>query len=291
MMKYITRLEKNVPVPTSSFRFTISPLVAPSRCHEHAPPHRLFVFYFLRRLPKEQVRADRRTENRHEHSPGFTSLRPARNKSGTHDCAPIGLQHERRDDVSEETRRKPFQDSGNLIVATANGGEGDDDAEEHHVIVRIKAGKHFRTIGHAGEIGANVDRIRSEECNRHARHDPFRELLPERSAQPCARHHSDARTHHLHRRHQRPGEARGPKHGGAKLRSRHRVSGNAGRIVIGRAGDKAGTETGKETNNRIPGSGRCGHFQLEQRCAAVRKDSARFASCSLEPLKCRAWKT
>ena len=81
------------------------------------------------------------------------------------DLAPIGSDDETGDDIGKESQRQPFQDVGDLVVAEMHRGQGDRDAEENDEIMRINAGQHFRGIGHAGEIGADVDGVGNEQSN------------------------------------------------------------------------------------------------------------------------------
>lgn len=59
----------------------------------------------------------------------------------------------------------------------------------------------------------------------------------QRSGKPAARDHPDARAHELHTAHERPSDERRPKQRRAVLRTGYRVSRDARRIVIRRAGD------------------------------------------------------
>lgn len=160
MIKYMTRLEKNVPTPTSSLRSLISLLVAPSPLDAHPSSHCLLFFNLLRRLPEEKIGTDGRTKYGDQRRPCLMTFRPTWNEGVVHDCGPVGPKDDRGNDVRKQSRGEPFQNIGNLIVTEPNSREGDDDAERADKIMRAKSGEHLGGIGHAEEIGADVDCIR-----------------------------------------------------------------------------------------------------------------------------------
>ena len=66
-------------------------------------------------------------------------------------------------DVGDEHEREPLERAGDGDVAQADGGDGDADAEHDDPDVRVDAGEQLRGVGHAGEVGADVDGVRDEE--------------------------------------------------------------------------------------------------------------------------------
>ena len=61
---------------------------------KHAPTFAFFFFNLLRCLPEKQVGADRRPQNRDQHSPLVVTLRPGRNEGGVRNHSPIRMNDE-----------------------------------------------------------------------------------------------------------------------------------------------------------------------------------------------------
>ena len=115
----------------------------------------------------------------------------------------------------------------------------------------IQAGEHFGGIRHAREVRVDVDRVRDEKGEGRDDDQPFGEFEAQRSRKSAAGDHPDARAHELHATHERPGDERGPKQRRAVLRTGHRVSRDAGRIIIRCAGDQAGAELAEKSRDGV----------------------------------------
>src|SRR5436190_14325865 len=100
-----------------------------SSLHDYSAAHCFLGFYFLGGLPEKQVRAYGCAEDSDEVLPGSVIFRPSRDECIAHDRGPMGLHHEGRNDVSEQTKRQPFQNRCDLIITAAHGPECDRDAE------------------------------------------------------------------------------------------------------------------------------------------------------------------
>jgi hypothetical protein len=133
------------------------------------------------------------------------------------------------------------------MITKPDGGEGNGDSKNENEIMRINASEHLRGIRHPAQIRSDVDGVGNEQRARDNRDDRARKFVMKRAGQTATGHHSDSGAHELHCGHQRPGDQRRPKQRRAERRASARISGDAGRIVIGRTGDNTGPEFGKET--------------------------------------------
>ncbi len=75
----------------------------------------------------------------------------------------------------------------------------------------LSAGQHFSSVGHAGQIGADVHRVCGKQCQHKQSQDPTRESQFQISAEASPRDHSDPGAHDLNRGHQWPCEKCSPK--------------------------------------------------------------------------------
>ena len=138
--------------------------------------------------------------------------------------------------VSKQGEGEPLEQIGDLHVAKPDGGESDSDTQEDDEVMRVKSGKHLSGVGHTGEISTDVDRVGDQQRERYYPNEPGRELIPQRATQSLAGAHSDARAHHLHRRHEWPSDKCRPQQRSSLLRAGNGICGYAGRIIVRRAG-------------------------------------------------------
>ena len=110
---------------------------------------------------------------------------------------------------------------------------------------------HFRGIRHAREVRADVDRVRDEKGEGRDGDQRLGKFETQRSRKSATGDHADARAHELHAPHERPGDERRPKQRRAVLRTGYRVSRDAGRIIIRRAGDQAGTQLAEKSRDGV----------------------------------------
>src|SRR5205823_5516357 len=73
-------------------------------------------------------------------------------------------------------------------------------------------------------------------------------MIADHTGESQPRHHSEPRAHHLHRGHQWERKDRGPQRSIPKRRPSDRVSRNSRRIVVGSAGNQAGTQISEESS-------------------------------------------
>ena len=222
---------------------------------------RFFLLHFLRRLPEEQIRRDGRAEDGDERCPppGPTGRRGQKRIMG--DGAPMRADLHGRDDVGEEHEREPLEGAGNGGVAEPDRRPANQHGEPHHPEVRAGPRQKLCRVGHSGEIGSDVDGVGDEEREADRCQDGTREFFLQRAHESFSGHHADPGTHELHCRHQRPRDECRPEECRSKARAGDGVRGDAGRIVIGRAGDDTGTECGPESTDGAHGalwSAHCG---------------------------------
>ena len=76
-------------------------------------------------------------------------------------------------------------------------------------------------------------------------------MSPQHAGQTHAADHADLRAQELHDGHQRPGDDRGPERDETERGPGDRISSNAGRIIVGGAGDQTRSEFLKELPHSI----------------------------------------
>ena len=185
MMKNITRLEKNVPTPTSILPFAeLSRRWRPAGCEACAGPSP-----FPLRPP---ARPARRRDTGEIVVPRMATSVPQalavtgdRGDEGVvQESPPVGADVDRRDDVGEEHERQPLQHRGDLVVAQADRRPRDADTEEHDEEVRVQPCQHLGGVGHAGEVRADVDRVGGQQRQADDDEAPAGELLRKAPARP-----------------------------------------------------------------------------------------------------------
>ena len=131
------------------------------------------------------------------------------------------------DDVSEQNERQPFQNGRDLMITEKYCGDRNANAKHDNENMRVNASEHFSRIRHSGKIGADVDRVCGKE--RYCRDEDQwpRIFVVHGAGEAAASYHSDARAHHLHEGHQRPGDQRRPQNGEAVLRPGDLISRDA----------------------------------------------------------------
>src|SRR5438445_12422071 len=77
---------------------------------------RLFLFYLLRCLPEEEVRANCGPKNRDQSFPSLLAVGQGRNECVVKSCAPVGMNNKCADDICEENECEPFEHAGNLVI-------------------------------------------------------------------------------------------------------------------------------------------------------------------------------
>jgi len=155
---------------------------------------------------------------------------------------PLHADREHYGDVSKQRQRQPLE----IAYVTSKGHENlqsqADGAEEKRVAVLRTADDQLQRFAHCRDVGGDVDRVGNDEHrDDHVQHRP-RKLAADigRKAVPCDT--ANPRTHHLNSDHQRIGQHDGPSKLVAELRTGLRVRRDAARIIVGSAGNEAGSE-------------------------------------------------
>ncbi len=245
--KNITRFEEKVPKPMSSFRSTISLSVAPWRQLGGDAAHGLLLLDLLGGLPEEEIGADRRPQQGHQGGPAVLRLRQGRDERVVEDLPPVGMEEQRRDDVGDEDEGQPLEDPGDLLVPQPDRGHHDEQGEDADEVVGIEAGQHLGGVGHAGEVGGDVEAVRGEQAEGDEDQEGAGEAGEQVPGQAAAGDHADARAHHLDGGHQGPGQEGRPQERRAKLGAGDRERGDARRVVIRGTGDHTWAESREET--------------------------------------------
>jgi hypothetical protein len=91
----------------------------------------LLLLHFLRRLPEEEIRTDRRAEHGDDHRPRGASRGRARQKRGPCNRGPVWMNRDRRCEVGKQREGEPLEHPGHGAVGQPDGGPGDPTAEQH----------------------------------------------------------------------------------------------------------------------------------------------------------------
>ena len=106
-------------------------------------------------------------------------------------------------------------------------------------------------VGHAAQVRGNVHDVGDDQERACRPEDPFRIAPPDHAREAAPGDHAQASAHHLDRRHQGERNERGPEQAITEQGAGHGIGGNAGGIVVGAAGDQAGSEIGKKQFHAI----------------------------------------
>ena len=177
------------------------------------PRRRAAILDLLRRLPEEQIRADRRAEHRDDR--GDVALRrPARNAGGSTTPAPPSPRD--ADRRAPRRHRRTARASAISGRAHARVREEDlqrdaDDAEADHVSGAGRRPGACNASPIAAEVGGDVDRVGERPAGRPATPSASAgSSAPMLSASPWPRGAADARRDHLDADHQRIGQEQRP---------------------------------------------------------------------------------
>ena len=128
------------------------------------------------------------------------------------------------------------------------------DAEECRICRGRTAHHQPERLTHRGDIGADVEAVGQQQQEHQRQLQPARVVATDVVRETPAGGAADARADQLDGRHQRPGQHGGPQQAVAEGGAGLRVGGDAARIVVGGAGDQAGTEV---TQPRLPARAAC----------------------------------
>jgi hypothetical protein len=122
-----------------------------------------FVFGFLRRLPKEQIWTDRRTENRDDGDRIGAVELEKRHQRAVRDIRPIDLDHERCGDIGEQRQCRPLQQIDVASIAHEHFEKHAQRTERDDIQQVRSANEEAKSVGHRAKIGAEVDDVGSEQ--------------------------------------------------------------------------------------------------------------------------------
>ncbi len=194
-------------------------------------------------LPEEQVGADGGAEHGHDQGDG----RPIELQLRPHDpgpgFGPVHVDDHHHGHIGEQHQGQPFQHPDVAVVGHQQLQQQGDDAEAYGVPGAVAlADHHAGGLAHGGQVGPDVDGVGHEQQRHQDQHDRAGEHLLDVRRQALAGDPADPRRDHLDRRHQREGQDHGPQHVQAEARPGLGIGGDAGGVVVGRAGDHARTQ-------------------------------------------------
>ena len=169
-----------------------------------------------------------------------------RQKSSVQDGGPVRPRQKCRHDVGEQHHSQPLEDAGDETVRSPDQQAGDQQGKEGCPVIGRNSGYHVHRIGHAAQIRADVEHVRDNQQQAGRPQYPPRILQSDRAPEPASRHHSEPRTHQLHRRHQRERNQGSPQEGISENRARYRVGRDSRRVVVRRARNQPRPEVGEE---------------------------------------------
>lgn len=212
------------------------------------PPQRLLVRFraqfldFLRRLPEEQVGADRRAEHGDDRGQVRRGQLEPRPHERAADFTPIDRHDQRDCDIREQRQCGPFEQARIAVVRHEDLQQGRQRAEEDDIEFLRTVQQQIDGCAHRREVGRDVDHVRDDQQHHGGVEQPRRIVGAHVRREPLARHAADARADELDGRHQRIGQQQRPQQFEAELRAGLRVGADAGRVVVGGAGDETGAE-------------------------------------------------
>ena len=196
----------------------------------------------LRGLPEEEIGADGGAEDRDHHHEIIgvdDSLRPHR---GEQRRAPRDLHGEGGGDIGKQRQRQEFQHRRVASIGQEHLEQGRAGREDQRMLVVEPADDQRERLRHCGDVGGDVESVGGNQQRHESQHEPARRKLHHVGGQPLAGDPADLRADELNRDHERRGQEDRPQQSVAELRAGLRIGGDARRIVVGRAGDQAGTE-------------------------------------------------
>ena len=246
-MKYMMKFEKNIPMTTSMNERRSSASVAPCRWRSVRRPIARSSSTSTDACQKNRYgemvvpRTPTRTEKyRADHS--TCGMKVARSA-----VAHAGCAKNARPDVREEHQRQPFEDACDLPIRGEEEEQDDQHAVHRDQDAMVEAGHQLGCLGHASQIGADVDHVGNDQ--QRAGPPQHRARVPgaHHSREAFARHHPQPCTHQLHGHHERKGKQCDPERRIAKCCAGDRIRGDTGGVVIRRASDEPGAKLGKES--------------------------------------------
>ena len=156
-------------------------------------------------------------------------------------------------DIGEQRQRQPLQDPHRPLVREQHLRGDAECAEAEHVERLGPADEKLDRLGHRGDVGGDVDRVRDDEQTDQSQRQPARADLVDVGSQALAGRPTDPRREHLDADHQRRRQEQRPDEAEAELGAGLRVGRDAARVVVGGAGDETRAEPARETLQALVG--------------------------------------
>ena len=209
---------------------------------ERAPAAGALLLDFLRGLPEEQVRRDRRPQDAHERADERAVEANLRHDRGPEPRSPVRRGQERRNDVREQHGCQPLETAGEGRIRRPQRDRDDRESEHRHERHGGQPGEQFGGVGHPAEVRRNVEDVGAEQQQTRDGEKPPRVVMANGAGQAAAGDEADACADELDGGHERKRRERRPERRVAERGSRHRVRRDPAGIVVGRAGDEARSE-------------------------------------------------
>ena len=202
--------------------------------------------HFLGGLPEKHIGADGGPQDGDDGRKPYPGERYAGQESGVEDGRPRDLHHEHDAHVCEQAQTQPFQ-VGDIppvgdenLQAEARQPEAQDE-HEHRA-----ADQQVQTRSHGADIRADVDGVGQEQEPDGGMQHPLRKMLAQAGGQTVSGDPSHLCADFLDAAHQGIREHHGPQHAQAELAAHLGVCGDAAGVVVGGAGDDAGTDQSQQ---------------------------------------------
>ena len=152
-----------------------------------------------------------------------------------------------RGDVRDEHQREPLEQARDRAVRRPHEQHDDEHAVERNADQSRDARHHRGRIRHAAEIRGDVDHIGDDQQGASRPEHPRGIAAPDDARETSAGRQAEACAHQLNRGHERKREQRRPQRQVAEGGAGDGVCGDAGRVVVGGAGDQARAEVCEES--------------------------------------------
>ncbi len=168
--------------------------------------------------------------------------------------SPILFRQEGGHHISQQTEPEPLQRLGVLFVRHADLEPDDRDGHKEKPQMIGQAEEHLQRRCHDPEIGSDVDGIGHDQKPHGEPQQAFGIMTLDHPGQTFPCHQADPAAHLLDGHHRGDQEEAHPIHPVAVPGAGYGVGGDAGGVVIGRAGDKPGPDLFQESARPLPKS-------------------------------------
>ena len=201
---------------------------------------------FLRCLPKEQIQADRGSQNADKQHEVIALEVDCRHQCLGCDLTPWNVDHQQHERVRHEGQRQPFQDGREALIRHEQLKRDSDQAEPQRVVMRGATNDELQRFAHRADVGRDIQGVGHHQQT----HDEIEQrtgiVIADIARDAVPGDATDARRHDLNADHQRRREEHAPQHAEAELRTGLRIRRDAAWIVVRGAGNEAGAEAAQE---------------------------------------------